>query len=105
MDVSTGVSPTTDVGTAPVVSYDVLVLRLVYIIATKYAWIFTVVFGLFGNMMSIIITLQKDNRRISTCNYMAALAMADSIVVVNECAWRTYFHFWDSNPPTELDMQ
>jgi hypothetical protein len=77
----------------------------VYIIATKYSWMVTVAFGLFGNVMSIIVTLQKDNRRISTCNYMAALAMADTIVLVNECAWRTFFHIWDENPPTELGMQ
>ncbi|XP_064636935.1 mu-type opioid receptor-like [Lineus longissimus] len=90
---------------APTVGPEILVLQLVYVIAVKYAWMFIVAFGLFGNVMSIMITMQKDNRRISTCNYMTALAMADSIVLVNEGIWRIFFHVWDSDFPTELDMQ
>jgi hypothetical protein len=95
---------TTDTN-VPFVDPEVEMLRLVYLIATKYAWMVTVVLGLFGNAMSIMITLQKDNRRISTCNYMTALAVADSIALANDAAWKVCFHVWSEDFPTELDLQ
>jgi hypothetical protein len=63
-----------------------------------------VFFGLFGNVMSIIITLQQDNRRISTCSYMTALAFADSTVLI-ELAWGMACIFWAIEPPSEFTMQ
>lgn len=49
----------------------------------KYWFVTTAVFGLPGNLMSLLVTLRKDNRRISTCVYMAALAIVDSGVLIN----------------------
>jgi uncharacterized membrane protein YciS (DUF1049 family) len=77
----------------------------VYTIATKYAWIVIAVFGIVGNVMSISITLQKNNRRISTCNYMTALAVADTVTLISETAWKTCFHVWSATFPTELYIQ
>jgi hypothetical protein len=50
---------------------------------SKWWFVFTFVFGIPGNVMSLLVTLKKDNRRISTCMYMAALALIDSTVLVN----------------------
>jgi hypothetical protein len=99
-------SPTAmSVSARPAINPEVLVLRIVYIIATRYSWILIVGVGLFGNFMSIIITLQENNRRISTCNYMTALALADSGVLVAQLVWGIFLHIWETNPPTEFDMQ
>jgi hypothetical protein len=98
-------APTTAVSAVAPVDPEVLVLRVVYEITVKYAWMAVIILGLFGNVMSIIINLQKDNRRISTCNYMTVLALADSGVLVEECAWRSFFHVWNENFPQEFDMQ
>jgi hypothetical protein len=81
-----------------------LVLRIVYLIATKYSWIPIVVTGLFGNVMTITITLQKDNRRISTCNYMTGLALADSMVLI-EYTWSMLVLFYGTEEPSEFVLQ
>ncbi|XP_064637901.1 nociceptin receptor-like [Lineus longissimus] len=83
------------------------VLRIVYLVVTKYAWIAIVLPGLFGNVMCIIVTLQCDNRRISTCNYMTALAVADSGVLI-ELAWGWRglgSTSWQNHFPSEVAMQ
>ena len=82
----------------------IIAMRLVYHVVTKYLWMLVVGIGLFGNIMSIIVTLQKENRRISTCNYMAALALADSMVLI-EVAWGMARLFWMSGQPSEFTMQ
>ncbi|XP_064629378.1 mu-type opioid receptor-like [Lineus longissimus] len=86
------------------VDHEVLVLRIVYIIVTKYSWIIIAIVGLFGNVMSIIITLQKKNRHISTCNYMTALALADTMVLI-ELIWAMILMFWTTDPLSEFAMQ
>ncbi|XP_064637312.1 cysteinyl leukotriene receptor 1-like [Lineus longissimus] len=95
----------TAVRTLPWVDPEEYALNLVFLITTRYSWIVIIAVGLFGNVMSIIITLQKDNRKISTCNYMTALAMADTVVLHIEIAWGSYFHVWDTDPPTEFELQ
>jgi hypothetical protein len=55
----------------------------------KWWFVLIIVFGIPGNTMSLLITLKKDNRRISTCIYMASLALVDSGVIVN-----AGFHYW-----------
>jgi hypothetical protein len=82
----------------------VLDLRLVYLIVAKYSWIPIVSVGLFGNVMSIMITLQKDNRRISTCNYMTGLALADSTVLI-EYLWSMFVIFYRTEQPSEFVLQ
>jgi hypothetical protein len=84
---------------------EILVLRLVYMIASRYAALPVIAAGIFGNAMSVIITLQKDNRRISTCNYMTALALADSVVLIVELEWTVFQTTWAYNPPSVLQMK
>jgi hypothetical protein len=100
------VSPATQNNTSISLVVDpmVLDLRLVYLIVTKYAWMVVAFIGLFGNVMSIVITLQKDNRRISTCNYMTGLAFADSGVLI-EYVWGMSVLCLATEPPSLLVME
>jgi hypothetical protein len=48
--------------------------------------------GLTGNILSFLIMLKPHNRRISCCNYMAALACIDSIILLTAIDyWTTVF--------------
>jgi hypothetical protein len=62
-------------------------------IVTKYLWMVVVIVGIPGNLVSLAISLQKDNRGISTCTYMAALACADTQKLV-VTAWAYSVLFW-----------
>ena len=44
----------------------------------RYHWIVVEWFGLPGNVISIFVSLKRGNRHVSTCIYIAALAAADS---------------------------
>jgi hypothetical protein len=70
---------------------DILV-RIIYIV-TRYLWMWVVILGIPGNLLSLAISLQKDNRRISTCLYVAALASADTTKLV-VAAWAYTVMFW-----------
>ena len=62
---------------------------------SKWWFVFVFVFGIPGNLMSLLITLKKQNRRISTCVYMAALALVDSVVLINVALHKTLIiHGW-----------
>ncbi|XP_064643078.1 uncharacterized protein LOC135497247 [Lineus longissimus] len=50
---------------------------------TKYVWIFLIIFGIPGNILALVISLQKSNRTSAACIYMAAIAAADFLVLVN----------------------
>ncbi|XP_064642987.1 growth hormone secretagogue receptor type 1-like [Lineus longissimus] len=84
----------------------VLTLRILYKIFTQYVFAVVVVLALFGNVMSILVTVQKDNRKISTCNYMTALAVVDSNVTIAH-GWALAWIFWApaEDAPSELAMQ
>jgi hypothetical protein len=62
-------------------------------IVTRYLWMLVVILGIPGNLLSMAISLQKDNRRISTCRYMAALACADTQKGI-VTAWAYSIMFW-----------
>jgi hypothetical protein len=46
---------------------------------TRYVWVIIPLVGLPGNFLSILVALQKENRKVSTCVYMVALGCADSL--------------------------
>ncbi|XP_064627862.1 G-protein coupled receptor 183-like [Lineus longissimus] len=70
--VTTGVPCTTKSG-------EVQLLETIYWIALNYLYYVATVIGLPGNIMSFLITMRSDNRRISTSVYMAALAVVDTM--------------------------
>jgi hypothetical protein len=51
-------------------------------ILTMWWPICTILFGIFGNILSLLVTTKKDNSRISTCVYMAGLACVDTCVLI-----------------------
>ena len=45
-----------------------------------FYWPFVIIpLGLVGNILSFLVMIQPDNRQHSTCNFMAALALSDSV--------------------------
>jgi hypothetical protein len=70
-------------------SQAVAFLEYVCFMIAKWWTVVVVGFGLPGNVMSLMITLKKDNRRISTCVYMASLAIVDTCVLFfSEIGWK-----------------
>jgi hypothetical protein len=68
---------TTD--TSPVAyAWMFLAIEIIY----KWTPIFVLIMGFIGNIMSLLVTTKRDNRKISTCVYMAGLAIVDSCVLV-----------------------
>jgi hypothetical protein len=72
---------------------------------TRYFWMITTVFGIPGNVLSFIICLQKDNRRFSTCIYMAGLAVVDSLLLTTRVGMSTKLFWLNEEPVTEFQFQ
>ncbi|XP_064638356.1 uncharacterized protein LOC135494367 [Lineus longissimus] len=52
-----------------------------------------IVVGVFGNVMSLLVTTRKDNRKISTCCFMSGLACVDTMVLLVDACYRVaIFH-------------
>ncbi|XP_064622278.1 somatostatin receptor type 4-like [Lineus longissimus] len=56
--------------------------------------------GILGNVVSFLVTTTKENRRISTCVYMSALAAMDSMVLL---ALASYMFLWTFGLGFSLD--
>ena len=72
-------------------------------VAPKYLWIVVECFGLPGNVLSLLVSFQRNNRRVSTCNYIAALASADSLVLIT--IGFANLVIWYGLPATEFHLQ
>jgi hypothetical protein len=78
----------TESGEAPVPAWVELV-EFVTELLYKWWMVVGVGLGVPGNMMSLMITMKKDNRQISTCIYMAALAIVDTgVLIVSEILYK-----------------
>ena len=67
----------------------VALLEHVTVMLYKWWTVVSVGLGVPGNLMSLMITMKKDNRKISTCIYMAGLAVVDSCVLLfSEILWK-----------------
>ncbi|XP_064622981.1 FMRFamide receptor-like [Lineus longissimus] len=77
--------------TAATKSPAVETLEYIYWVASYIYYVPTVI-GVPGNIMSILVTMQKDNRRISTSVYMTALAVVDTLTLLvgNSAALASY---------------
>ncbi|XP_064637929.1 uncharacterized protein LOC135494108 [Lineus longissimus] len=72
---------------------------------TKYVWMFVVTFGVPGNLIAIVISLQKFNRNSAACLYIAAMALADFLVLVANASCSIIL-FWVVKESTgELPLQ
>ena len=89
----------TEFGT-PGVDVDPEILLMTSITEVIYKWwpFFTATIGICGNTMSLLITTQRDNRRHSTCVYMAGLAIVDTCFEFVVSAYKILvFHFVGEN--------
>jgi hypothetical protein len=77
-------------------------LESMFFTLTRYIWIIIPCVGLPGNVMCIVVALQKDNRKVSTCAYMVGLACADSLSL-GENLWCYNVIFLAQ--PSESEMQ
>jgi hypothetical protein len=58
-------------------------LELAYLALTRFATLVVIGVGLPGNLMAFLVAIKKSNSHLSTCVYMAGLAVADSAVLFN----------------------
>jgi hypothetical protein len=73
---------------------------------TKYLWMVTVALGVPGNILTICISFTKENRKISTSIYIAAVALADTMVLAEEF-WGFCIIYWriGIERPNEFALQ
>lgn len=64
-----------------------------------------VIVGLPRNLISMMVALKKENRHVSTCVYMVALAIADSLKLFSlSWGYSTMFHSTEG-APSEVTAQ
>ena len=78
-------------------------MQVIYEILTKYIWMITVVVGIPGNMLSIVVTTREQNRRLSPCVYMTAMAVVDTLQLVGMVCWVPLI-WWDLLP-ADIDFE
>jgi uncharacterized protein YybS (DUF2232 family) len=59
------------------------IMEQVFYSVTKIGSVLVILFGLPGNTMAFLVATKPSNRHLSTCTYMAGLALADSFVLVH----------------------
>jgi hypothetical protein len=86
-------------------SFRVHIYSNVLYIFTKYLWYIPTYIGLSGNAMSIMVALQRNNRKLSTSVYIVALASADSLTLAeNNWAYNVIFGYYNI-VPSEFHLQ
>jgi hypothetical protein len=70
------------------------VLWRIYIILGSYVWLLPVCFGVPGNVISIFVANRKQNRGLSPCIYMSAMAIADTLLLL-QLGWYYPFTSWE----------
>jgi hypothetical protein len=65
---------------------DYSLLKTIMMALTKYVWAVPVAIGIPGNILAILVANRKHNRKLSPCIYMTAMAVADSLFLL-EVTW------------------
>jgi hypothetical protein len=69
-------------------------LLMVYRVLTRYVtWIGPTLIGVPGNILSILIANRKHNRELSPCIYMKAMAVADTLELVQHAFFQPLAYF------------
>jgi hypothetical protein len=68
-------------------------LLMAYRILTRYLWIGPTLFGVPGNILSILVANRKHNRGLSPCIYMKAMAVADTLFLVQHAFFLPLVYF------------
>jgi hypothetical protein len=74
-------------------TFTIWALTTIYYIVTKFTWWTPLIIGVPGNIICIMITFKKTNRHISSCSYMSALAIADTMTLVS-VSWALTLIHW-----------
>jgi hypothetical protein len=61
-------------------------LKAISFALTNYVWIAAVALGIPGNILSILVANRKHNRKLSPCTYMTAMAVSDTLFLL-EVTW------------------
>jgi hypothetical protein len=65
---------------------DLTVLQAIFTALTKYTLFVPVIFGIPGNIMTVLVANRKHNKKLSPCIYMTAMAVADTVFLL-EVMW------------------
>jgi hypothetical protein len=65
---------------------EVALLQAIFLFLSKYTWIVPSTLGIPGNILSVVVANKKHNRRLSPCVYMTAMAVADTVFLL-EITW------------------
>jgi hypothetical protein len=52
----------------------------------QYLWAIPILIGIPGNVMSIVVAVRPNNRNLSPCIYMAAMGVADTVLLLERMA-------------------
>jgi hypothetical protein len=66
-------------------------LQTVVTVLTQYVWIIPVAFGVPGNILAMFVANRKHNRNLAPCIYMAVMAVADTIFLLETMWFFTLF--------------
>ncbi|XP_064637525.1 cysteinyl leukotriene receptor 1-like [Lineus longissimus] len=65
-----------------------------YKLVSHYLWVIPVAIGVPGNIIAILVTNRRHNRGLSACIYMKAMAIADTLVLI-QYAFALPIMYWD----------
>jgi hypothetical protein len=70
---------------------DNYLLQMALVGLLKWPPLVYIPFGVVGNLTSFLVTTKKGNRNISTCVYMSALSVVDTMVLLSALFYRLLF--------------
>jgi hypothetical protein len=65
---------------------DYPLLKAIFFGLTNYVWAVPVAIGIPGNILTILVANREHNRKLSPCTYMAAMAVSDTLFLL-EVIW------------------
>jgi hypothetical protein len=69
----------------------IAILKIVQTALSRYTMLVPVIFGVPGNILSIVVANRKHNRNLSPCVYMAAMGVMDTVFLL-EIMWYYLFY-------------
>ncbi|XP_064642970.1 probable G-protein coupled receptor B0563.6 [Lineus longissimus] len=72
-------------------SQDYPLLQMVLVGLMHWPYVVFVPLGVVGNMISFLITTKKSNKNLSTCVYMSALSVVDTMILISVTSHRVIF--------------
>jgi hypothetical protein len=80
------------------------ILTEMLVVLSKYGWMLPVIFGIPGNVITITVATRRHNRQSSSSIYMAAIAVADSILLI-QVAWFFSMIYWNLGDNVRGDIR